>query len=199
MAARKRLRAEDRRQQILDVATPLFTEFGADAVSTTEIARRAGVTQPVLYRHFASKDDLYAHAVLTPMREHLDALVGGIRQAVAQEPDPVSRLRRIEEHWVFTMVKAGPFLGVVMSTNRETASEHYQATIVPCLQEICDLLREHVLPPETTGEAAWRFVRAMLGMNLLIVFDAMHREAKPDFASLAQDLSLLLGEGQSGL
>ena len=199
MAVRKRLSAQDRRRQILDVATPLFTESGLDAVSTTEIARRAGVSQPVLYQHFASKDELYADAVLAPMRSHLDDLVAGIRLAADEEPDRAARLRRIEEHWIVTMVEAGPFLGAVMFAKRETAGEQYRTVITPRLREICTVMREQVLPAGTTEQAAWRYVRAVFGMNLLIVFDAMHRDTAPDVGALTRDLNLLLREGQSGL
>jgi AcrR family transcriptional regulator len=199
VAVRKRLKAADRRRQILEVATPLFTEGGLDSVSTSEIARRAGVTQPVLYQHFASKEDLYADAVLAPLGEYLDALVERVRGAVAGESTPEDRLARIEEHWIGTMVEAGPFLGAVMFGRRETASVQYQAVVTPRLRQICVLLREHVLPEGMSEEAAWRYVRAVFGMNLLIVFDAMQRDESPDVTALARDLNLLLRDGQSGL
>jgi AcrR family transcriptional regulator len=199
VAVRKRLKAADRRRQILQVATPLFTEGGLDSVSTSEIARRAGVTQPVLYQHFASKEDLYADAVLAPLSAHLDVLVERVRGAVVAEPDREGRLARIEEHWIATMVEAGPFLGAVMFARRETAAVQYRAVVTPRLREICDLLRQHVLPEGMPEDAAWRYVRAVFGMNLLIVFDAMQRDEAPDVTALARDLNLLLRDGQSGL
>jgi AcrR family transcriptional regulator len=45
---------------ILDAALALFAERGYEGTAMDEVARRAGVTKPVLYDHFPSKDALYA-------------------------------------------------------------------------------------------------------------------------------------------
>jgi AcrR family transcriptional regulator len=55
----KRLPPAERRQLVLEAAGELFGERGYDAVTLDEIAARAQVTKPVLYRHFASKQALY--------------------------------------------------------------------------------------------------------------------------------------------
>ena len=54
-----RLRAADRREQILDVATGLFARQGFKGTTTKEIAAKAGVTEALIFRHFPSKEDLY--------------------------------------------------------------------------------------------------------------------------------------------
>ena len=54
-----RLPADQRRQQLLDVARDVFAERGFHATSMDEIAEAAGVTKPVLYQHFPSKRSLY--------------------------------------------------------------------------------------------------------------------------------------------
>jgi AcrR family transcriptional regulator len=56
---RKRLTAAARREVIAAAATELFAERGYQRASIEEIARRSGVTPPVVYDHFASKRDLY--------------------------------------------------------------------------------------------------------------------------------------------
>jgi AcrR family transcriptional regulator len=57
--ARKRLSAGARREMIEAAATDLFAERGYRGASIEEIARRSGVTPPVVYDHFSSKLDLY--------------------------------------------------------------------------------------------------------------------------------------------
>ena len=57
--ARTRLSAEDRRQAVLDTACRVFFETSYRGATTAEIAREAGITEPILYRHFGSKRDLY--------------------------------------------------------------------------------------------------------------------------------------------
>jgi AcrR family transcriptional regulator len=59
MMARKRLTREERRELIERAATEVFAEHGYDKAGIDEIARRSGVSPPVVYDHFASKEDLY--------------------------------------------------------------------------------------------------------------------------------------------
>ena len=54
---RKRLPSEERREAFIEKAIEFFAEEGFES-STRELARRLGVTQPLLYRYFPSKDDL---------------------------------------------------------------------------------------------------------------------------------------------
>lgn len=60
-ATRKRLTAEARREVIARAATEVFAEHGYRGASVEEIARRSGVSVPVVYDHFASKRTLYEH------------------------------------------------------------------------------------------------------------------------------------------
>jgi TetR/AcrR family transcriptional regulator len=52
--------AEDRRRQLIQVAMRLFSQKGFSGTTTKEIALMAGVTEAIIFRHFASKDGLYA-------------------------------------------------------------------------------------------------------------------------------------------
>jgi AcrR family transcriptional regulator len=54
-----RLPAPARREQILDVAVQVFARNGFHGTSMNDVADAAGVTKPVLYQHFDSKQDLY--------------------------------------------------------------------------------------------------------------------------------------------
>ena len=57
--ARPRLTAVERRQAVLDTACRVFSRSSYRGATTAEIAREAGITEPILYRHFGSKRDLY--------------------------------------------------------------------------------------------------------------------------------------------
>lgn len=54
-----RLPAPARREQILDVAVQVFARNGFHGTSMNDVADAAGVTKPVLYQHFDSKQELY--------------------------------------------------------------------------------------------------------------------------------------------
>jgi len=60
---RSRLPAAERRKAILDAALGLFAERDYETISMAAIATTSGVTKPVLYDHFASKQQLYVALV----------------------------------------------------------------------------------------------------------------------------------------
>jgi AcrR family transcriptional regulator len=55
-----RMRAPDRRRQLLEAALPCFARGGYRGTTTAELAEAAGITPPILYRHFQSKLDLFS-------------------------------------------------------------------------------------------------------------------------------------------
>jgi len=61
-------------ERILDAAEPLFADRGFDGASLREIAKRAGLQQPGLYNHFASKQALYGAVLDRALQPMLQAL-----------------------------------------------------------------------------------------------------------------------------
>lgn len=55
-----RMAGEDRRRQILQVAMSLFSKRGFRGTTTKEIAQAAGVSEAMVFRHFANKEELYS-------------------------------------------------------------------------------------------------------------------------------------------
>jgi AcrR family transcriptional regulator len=84
-----RVPKELRRRQILGVATDLFIESGFSSVSMDEIARRVGVSKPVVYDAFGSKEELFHEVVAGEVRR----LGARVEAAVDAEPDPTQKLR----------------------------------------------------------------------------------------------------------
>jgi AcrR family transcriptional regulator len=83
-STRPRLTAEERRAAVLDCACAIFSKGSYRGTTTAEIARQAGVTEPILYRHFESKRDLYLSCLDTAW----EACQAMWEEAVADEPDP---------------------------------------------------------------------------------------------------------------
>ncbi|WP_225873340.1 TetR/AcrR family transcriptional regulator [Cellulosimicrobium composti] len=96
-AARTRMPRDARRAQLLAIAEELFASQGYHHISMDDIADRAGVGKPVLYRHFPSKLDLYlaivdeqgerlvraVHTTLDPFREPAPGVEAGDLDALA--------------------------------------------------------------------------------------------------------------------
>jgi AcrR family transcriptional regulator len=67
-----RLTAEERRSEVLDAALEEFAAAGFEGTSTEDIARRAGISQPYLFRLFGTKKELYIATVARCFRETLE-------------------------------------------------------------------------------------------------------------------------------
>jgi AcrR family transcriptional regulator len=83
-----RLPRDERRGQLLVVASDVFVDHGYHAAGMDEIAERAGVSKPVLYQHFSSKLELY----LAVLQRHVENLVSGVQQALSTTTDNRRRL-----------------------------------------------------------------------------------------------------------
>ncbi len=87
----KRLPAAKRREQLLDCAMELFARVGYARATTAQLAKMAGVTEPIIYRHFESKKDLFVALINRTAKrtlEHWETRLSGAA-------DPPERLRRI--------------------------------------------------------------------------------------------------------
>ena len=78
-----------RERQLLELAEDLFAERGYGGASMEELARRAGVTKPVVYELFGSKEGLFTACV----DRTIERLASDISAAVRAETDPETRLR----------------------------------------------------------------------------------------------------------
>jgi AcrR family transcriptional regulator len=65
---------EERREEILDAALPVFAERGLHGASTEDIARRAGISQPYVFRLFGTKKELYKALVARCFRKTLELM-----------------------------------------------------------------------------------------------------------------------------
>jgi AcrR family transcriptional regulator len=163
-----RLPAPERRAAVLDCACRVFSRGSYHGTTTAEIARTAGVTEPILYRHFESKRDLYLAC--------LDATWADVRRiwddVVAAEPDPanwVGAMGRaffrseknsavISSLWVQALAEAGRDDEIRRYMRRHMREVHaYVATVIERAQ------REGGIFPDRDPRAeAWLFLSAGL-------------------------------------
>jgi AcrR family transcriptional regulator len=66
---RKRLSGAERRAQLLDVGRGVFAERAFELASMDDLAHRAGISKPIVYEHFGSKEGLYAAVVEREMED----------------------------------------------------------------------------------------------------------------------------------
>jgi AcrR family transcriptional regulator len=96
-AALNRLTPSERRRRIEEAATHLFADRGFAATTVDEIVAAAGVTKPMLYRHWESKQELCV-ALLERYREEL--IAAPLSQFTPERPDPRARLGPMIHAWL---------------------------------------------------------------------------------------------------
>lgn len=103
------MEAKDARARIMEAATRLLAERGAQETSTRAICEAAGVTQPTLYHHFGDKEGLI-EAVVT---EGFERALARKKTGERETDDPIEDLRRgWDDHVAFGM--ENPHLYAVM-------------------------------------------------------------------------------------
>ncbi len=85
------MRDPDKPQQIIDAAVRVFARNGYYNSRVSDIAREAGIASGTIYLYFKTKDEI----LVTLFREKMAAWVEHVRRAIADESDPVARLRKL--------------------------------------------------------------------------------------------------------
>ena len=87
-ATRKRMSAEERREQLLDATKEIVGAGGFHAVSIEAVARRAGITRPVVYGHFGDLPGLLEAMVDREGRRALSQLAEILPSRLAERGSP---------------------------------------------------------------------------------------------------------------
>jgi AcrR family transcriptional regulator len=129
----QRLEHDERRAQILACARRLFSERNYDAVSTTDIAREAGVARGLLHHYFGTKRELYLEVVRSLMRMPsnpvpLQAPGHGLEVVIEQSVERwLVMLERNRETWLAAIASRGlsrdPELEAILEEAREQAAD----------------------------------------------------------------------------
>lgn len=142
-----RLPAAQRRQALVDTALRVFSEGSYRGTTTAEIAREAGVSEPILYRHFASKRELYLECIEEAWRR----LRARWEEAIDSEPNPanwISMMAKsyiclrdaksgaVSDLWMQAVVEAGDDPEVRKFLRRHMREVHdYMAEVIRKVQE----------------------------------------------------------------
>src|ERR1700687_3218123 len=92
------MRKAERKRQLLTHAKQLFVTLGYQDTTTEKIAASAGVSEPVLYRHFESKKALY----LEVLQEIREATLNRWHNETLGLSDPMAKLHAIADMYLGT-------------------------------------------------------------------------------------------------
>ena len=163
---RRRLPPDERRALIEDAAARLFAEQGYAATRLDEIAAAAGVTKPVLYRHFDSKQALY----LALLRKHAEQLPRFVDPSLG-DAALSERLPAILEGW-FAYVHERPhawrmiFRDTTGGAEIQTARRQVQERARTVLADLLRAQPELTIPEQELEPTAELLRTAMAGLAL---------------------------------
>jgi AcrR family transcriptional regulator len=151
---------------IEEAASELFAERGYQATSIDELARRSGVTAPVVYDHFASKQDLHRRL----LERHFAELRELWREQLRLDDPPERRIPRAIDAW-FAYVEAHPYAWRMLfrdTTGEPAVRAIHEEVIAQSRAAVMPLfLRERGIPDIGAADAdeidmGWEAMRAVL-------------------------------------
>ena len=166
-STKRRMPAPDRRQLIEDAASKLFAERGYGATTLEQVASAAGVSRPLLYKHFSSKRELH----ITLLAKHRDALLARLAQGLGAPAPLAERVPRVADSW-FAYVEENPFAWFMLF--RDTTGDpeiqafyrEMQATARSALAALISAEPDLGLPEDQVEPTAEFFRSAMTGLAL---------------------------------
>ena len=127
-----RMRTEEKRQEIIRIATELFEELGYERASMSAIAARVGGSKATLYGYFASKEDLLRAVLDRDVNDEADRLMNEFLLA----KDLRSGLIRLGISYLSRHhVRAAHIRSVA---NQPIAEEFYRSVLRPAWQRLAD-------------------------------------------------------------
>jgi AcrR family transcriptional regulator len=189
-----RLSRAERKRQLLAHAKQLFLTLGYHATTTERIAAAAGVSEPVLYRHFDSKKALFLEVLAEVRAATLDRW----HAEAAGPADPLARLHAVADMYLGStrehavefrilhraLVEAGDEEVVAVLRAFYLESEAFLAGIIAAGQQSGVFRRS--LDPRV---GAWELIRTALGYTLTLPL-GIPLYAQPDYLPRAVDCLL---------
>ncbi len=157
-----RIPAEERRQQILDLATELFARQGFQGTTTRQIAQQARVNEAIIFRHFPTKEDLYWAVIENQIRvlagrAHLEAKLaaGGSDREI---------LTSIAEELLSRDVTLSRLLLYTALENHELSHRFFRTHVAQYFELLADYIRRAISAGRFRDVDPLLAARGFLGM-----------------------------------
>ncbi len=196
---RKRPRPGERRVQILQALATMLEQPGAERVTTAALAARLEVSEAALYRHFASKAQMFEGLI-----EFIEQSVFGLaNQLVEREPDPVLRSRKLVSLLLQFGEKNPGMARVMVGDALVFENERLQQRMNLFFDKIESALRQNLREVAVLSAASTPTVDAQADASVITAFcmGRLQRFARSGFKrspseNLEHGLRLLLPDGR---
>jgi AcrR family transcriptional regulator len=190
---RSRIPRAERRKLVQAEARQVFVERGFTGATSKELARRAGVTEAILYRLFDGKDELYLEAVERPVQRAVAEFATQARMLATDRSGP-DLLQGINELGIRFFVRHAQLVAASVLARRAEGERLYREALRPSLLEIEDVILQRVGISDSRLEPG--FVRrALMGAQLGIAFDRRLADRPDRIADAAAKLTLMFVGG----
>ncbi len=168
-----RMRKADRKRQLMQHAKQLFVTLGYQHTTTEKIAQAAGVTEPVLYRHFDSKKTLFIE-VLHDIRH---ATINRWQADTAKIGEPMKRLHAIVDLYLGSTRAHALDFQIMHRSLVETADEEIAGCLRTFYLDSERMLAQVIREGQEAGVfrrdldprvGAWELIRTALGYTLTL-------------------------------
>ncbi len=179
---RKRPKPGERRVQILQALAAMLEQPGADRITTAALAARLAVSEAALYRHFASKAQMF-EGLIEFIEQSLFSLAN---QIVEREADPAQQVARILG-LVLQFAEKNPGMARVMAGDALVFENERLATRMnQCFDRIESLLRQsYKALAEQRGSAQPTVeAQAQAALAVSVLLGRLHRFARTGFKRL---------------
>jgi len=171
-----RMRSADRRKQLLQVAAELFARLGYRGTTTKALADAAGITEPILYRHFNDKLDLFVNLVDEVSKQ----VISGWKRALEGVENPAKRLEVLLGNNPATHEKGKSVYRVIFQAMTELEGDvkiekelkkplktHISKLHAFIRDELTDLQKaDAVRKDESAADLAWLLINVAVGYGM---------------------------------
>lgn len=195
-----RLPAAQRREQLLETAVTLFAEQGYSGATTSQLAKAAGVTEPIIYRHFSSKKDLFIAVIERTGQKTIQVW----EKQLSIAKDPGQRLKRLFVANPLITDRGRGLYRVIMQAMMEIKDPDILRALQQHMSQIHSFVAKEVAKAQEDGRVskhfspeitAWTLLQLGLGYGVLAPLNMPHH-AIDDRGVRVRDLvaELMLGE-----
>ncbi|MFQ5411710.1 MAG: TetR/AcrR family transcriptional regulator [Phycisphaerae bacterium] len=191
----RRMKAGARREQLLEASIECFAAHGYKGTSTARLARAAQISEPILYQHFKSKQDLFVSLIEQVGKE----VIRGWRKAIAPLKSPMDQLRVLFRlNPAITDPRTAQLYRIIFMAQSEinepeieaALREHYEQYARFLTNVIKRAQRVHQVRRDVSANGlAWQLIHAAIGFAFI---EPLHITGHATPANVEQTIGLLI-------
>lgn len=158
-----RLPAAERKSQLLDTAAKVFATHGYAGTTTAQLAKAAGVSEPIIYRHFKSKKDLFIELVERTSEE----TIGFWQKELTGLTDAAERLMRLIRSNPMVSPRGAVRYRVIVQAMTEASEPEIRAALQGHMTRLHRFIQDEIQAAQDGGQVSRRFTPELTAWALI--------------------------------